>query len=179
MASKIHPFASVLVGFIAGMKKHYAGQTIMLDGKSWVVDQLETFFQSGVDAVTGATDAAVAKTTAVKKARDAVAQVRPVAKAFTKAVLAAYGGDPTTLADFDLTDPKQPVKTPEVKVAAAKRAKATREALGTMGPKQKARAKKELATQGATAEPQAPAATPAPAPATEPRAPAPAPAAKS
>jgi hypothetical protein len=179
MSSTIHPFALTLVGFIAGMKKHYAGQTIMLDGKSWVVDALEAFFQSGVDAVTGAADAAVAKTTAVKNARDTVAQVRPVAKAFKKAVLAAYGGDPTALADFELSDPKQAVKTPAVKDAAAKKAKATRRALGTMGPKQKEKAKKQLASQPAPAEPEAPAATPAPAPPAEPQAPAPATVAKS
>ena len=162
MSSTIHPFALTLVGFIAGMKKHYAGQSIMLDGKPWAVDALEAFFQSAVDATDGAADATVAKTTAVKKARDAVAQVRPVARAFKKAVLAAYGADPTALADFELTAPKQTVKTPAIKDAAAKKALATRKALGTKGPKQKAKARKDLeATQAAApAAPAAPEAAP-------------------
>jgi hypothetical protein len=159
VAAKIHPFSSILVGFIAGLKKHYAGQTVLLDGKSWAVDALEAFFQTGVDAVQGASDAAVAKTKAVKLARDTVAQVRPVANAFKKAVLAAYGSDAIVLADFDLTAPKQAVKPVAVKDAAAKKAKATREALRTMGPKQKAKAKKDLAASQAGTP-----AAPAPAP---------------
>jgi hypothetical protein len=159
---KIHPFAATLVGFIAGLKKHYAGQSVMLDGKSYTADALELLFQSCIDAETGAVQATVAKTTAVKQARDSAAQVRPVAKALKKAVLAAYGADPTTLADFDLKPPKESVKTPAVKQAAAEKALATREALGTMGPKQKKKAKQELAASAAKG-PQAPAVTPAPA----------------
>ncbi|HEX8794665.1 MAG TPA: hypothetical protein VF765_27150 [Polyangiaceae bacterium] len=161
-AERIHPFAATLVGFIAGLKKHYAGQTVMLDGKSYTADALGLLFQSCVDDETQAVQATVTKTAAVKTANDTAAQVRPVAKAFKKAVLAAYGADPAALADFDLKSPKQPVKTPEVKAAAAKKAVATREALGTKGPKQKKEAKQKLATSAAQA-PQAPAATPAPA----------------
>jgi hypothetical protein len=159
--SRIHPFATTLVGFIAGLKKHYAGQTLMLDGKSYTADALGLLFQSCVDAEAGAVQATVAKTTAVKQARDSAAQARPVARALKKAVLAAYGGDPTTLADFDLQPPKQAVKTPAVKQAAAVKAKATRKALGTKGPKQKEQAKKDLASSAAQA-PQSPATTPAP-----------------
>jgi hypothetical protein len=147
--NRIHPFAATLVGFIAGLKKHYAGQTMMLDGKSYPADALELLFQSCVDTETQAVQATVAKTTAVKQARDTAAQVRPVARAFEKAVLAAYGADPTALADFDLKPPKQSVKTPAVKDAAAVKAKATREALGTMGPKQKKKAKAKLAASAA------------------------------
>jgi len=159
--SRIHPFAATLVGFIAGIKKHYAGQTVMLDGKSYTADALALLFQSCVDAETQAVQATVVKTTAVKKARDTAAQVRSVAKAFKNAVLAAYGADPTALADFALEPPKEPVKTPAVKEAAAVKAKATREALGTMGPKQKKEAKAKLAASAAR-PPEAPAATPAP-----------------
>jgi hypothetical protein len=161
-SERIHPFSATLVGFIAGLKKHYAGQTVMLDGKSYTADALELLFQSCVDDETQAVQATVAKTTAVKKARDTAAQVRPVAKAFKQAVLAAYGADPTALADFDLKPRKEPAKTPAIKDAAAKKAKATREALGTMGPKQKKDAKAKLAASAAHG-PQAPAATPAPA----------------
>jgi hypothetical protein len=134
----------------------------MLDGKSYTADALELLFQSCVDTETQAVQATVAKTTAVKQARDTAAQVRPVARAFKKAVLAAYGADPTALADFELKPPKQPVKTPAVKDAAAKKAKATRVALGTKGPKQKKEAKAKLAASSANG-PAAPATTPAPA----------------
>ena len=151
--SIIHPVSSTLVGFIAGMKKHYSGQTLMLDGKSWTTAALELFFQGCVDASTAAIDASVAKTAAVKRARDTVAQVRPVAVAFKKAVLAAYGADPTALADFELPPPRRGVKTPAVKQAAALKGAATRRALGTKGSKQKKEAKKLLASSAAQPEP--------------------------
>jgi len=153
---KTHPLAEVLVGFIAGLKKHYAGATLMLGGKSIGADALEVQFQSCIDAVNGANEATVAKTTAVKGARDTAAQVRPVAAAFKKVVLAAYGGDATVLADFSLEPPKAPVKSPAVKKAAAEKAAATRKALGTKGPKQKKAAKQQLAAQAAPAQPAEP-----------------------
>lgn len=146
---QIHPFAAMLAGLIAGLEKHYAGQSLMLDARSYTVDALRLLFQSCVDDEKGAVQATVAKTAAIKKARDSAAQVRSVAKALKKAVIAAYGADPTTLADFDLTPPREGVKTPAVKEAAAVKAKATRKALGTKGAKQKKQAKQKLAASGA------------------------------
>jgi hypothetical protein len=172
---KSHPLATLLAGFIPGLKKRYAGTTLMLDGKPYLESDLEVLFKSCIDDTDAADAATVAKVTAVKKAHDTAAMVRPVAVAFKKAVYAAFGGDPSALADFSLEPPKAPVKTAATKQAAAVKAKATREALGTKGPKQKKLAKKQLASGSAQPQPAAAPATEAPAPA--PAAPAQSPAA--
>jgi hypothetical protein len=65
------------------------------------------------------------------------------------------------LAKFGLTPRQRPVTTPEVKVAAAVKAAATRAARHTMGPKEKAKIKGTVApTAPATPSPTAPALTP-------------------
>jgi len=150
---KPHPLVTMLTGFIAGMKKHYAGASMMLDGKSYTETSLETLFQSCIDDSNAADEAVATKVAAVKKAHDTAALVRPVAMAFKKAVVAAYSGDATALKDFALEPPKATVKTAAVKQAAAVKAKATRQALGTKGPKQKKAAKKQLAASAAQPQP--------------------------
>src|SRR5579864_6705996 len=111
---KPHPLVTMLTGFIAGMKKHYAGATIMLEGKSYTDNALETMFQSCIDDSNAADEAVATKVTAVKKAHDTTALVRPVAMAFKKAVVAAYSGDASALKDFALEPPKVVVKTAAV-----------------------------------------------------------------
>jgi hypothetical protein len=61
-----------------------------------------------------------------------------VASATKKIVRAAFNGAPDVLADFGLPPPKPRVVSPETKIAAAAKAKATREARGTKGKAQKA-----------------------------------------
>ena len=53
-------------------------------------------------------------------------------------LLVAFGGQLDTLADFGLTARAKHVTTPEEKLAATDKAKATREARHTMGSKQRA-----------------------------------------
>jgi hypothetical protein len=74
-----------------------------------------------------------------------------------QALLVAFSGQLDTLADFGLTMRSKPVMTPEERLAATAKAKATRAARHTMGSKQKAEIK-------GTVAPTAPAPTPAPAP---------------
>jgi hypothetical protein len=73
-----------------------------------------------------------------------------------------FAGSPDTLADFGLTPRKAHVVAPEVKVAAATKAKATRAARHTMGAKQKAAIKGGLdgVSLVVTAQPAAPSASP-------------------
>ena len=79
---KSHPLSIMLVGFVAGLKKRYAGATVMLDGNSYSEDALEKLFQSCIDDTEAADAAVVTKVAAVKKAHDTTARVRPVAVAF-------------------------------------------------------------------------------------------------
>jgi hypothetical protein len=79
--------------------------------------------------------------------------------------LVFFAGQVDALSDFGLTGRKTPVVSPETRVAAANKAKATREARHTMGKKQKAAIK-------GTVAPTAPATTaPAPTPVATPPAP--------
>jgi hypothetical protein len=161
MATTKNDFLLQVQGFIAGIGKHYAGATLQLDGKSVTAASLVTLFQAVADAEEASQAAATQRTAAVAKAAAAVEQAKPAAKAFKAFVLAASGSDAETLADFDLKPPKVPVVTPETKAAAAKKAAATREALGTKGSQQKKAAKKALASSAAPATPAAtPPATP-------------------
>jgi hypothetical protein len=161
-------FTAQVLGYITGINKHYAGQTLLLNGQSVTAAQLVTLFQSVADAETAAKQADTSRTAAVAKATTAMQQAQPMAKAFKATVLAAFGADPTTLADFELTPPKVREISPATKAAAAQKAAATRKALGTKGSKQKAEAKKALATASSPATPP-PAATPAPTTPTPPK----------
>jgi hypothetical protein len=159
---KTHTIAAQVLGYIHGLQKHYANATLMLDNTSYPVAQLVQLFQACSDAAASATQAEVQRATAVKNAAALAAQVQPIALALKRTVLAAYASNATVLADFDLQPPKVPVKSAEVKSAAAAKAAATRKALGTKGPQQKKAAKKALTTPSTPAGP-TPAAQPAPA----------------
>ena len=160
MAIPKSTFVQQLLGFIAGINKHYGGATLQLDGKSVTSASLVALFQACADAEEASKQADAQRMAAVAKATAAKQQASPPAKAFKAMVLAASGDDTVTLADFALKPRKVGVVSSEVKADAAKKAAATRKALGTKGSKQKKEAKKALAAQpvqGATA-------TPAPAP---------------
>lgn len=77
-----------------------------------------------------------------------------------------FGKNAIALADFDLK-PRRPTRVPAAtKTDAAKKAKATRQALGTRGSHQKKEAKKALADQPAPATPSTEPAPPPAAPTT-------------
>jgi hypothetical protein len=152
---RIHPLAAQVLGFIAGLQKHYANATLVLDNKSYPVAELVQMFQGCSDAAAAATAADAQRTTAVKAAEALAAQVGPIAVSLKKTVLAAYASNATVLADFSLDPPRVAVKTAEVKSAAAVKAAATRKALGTKGPQQKKLALKALAATSTPAEPTA------------------------
>jgi hypothetical protein len=158
-----------LVGFIAGIGKHYpTATTITIDDRQVSTADLVTEFQGVVSADAAVKPADAARTATVANANALAEKALPDAKAFKAFVLATFGGNTVTLADFDLKPRKKAVVTPEVKSAAAEKAKATRKALGTKGSKQKKQAKKALAAQHAPeapapeVAPAAPAASPAP-----------------
>jgi len=160
MKTTKNAFAAQLLGYIAGIGKHYAGQTLLLDGQTITAVQLVALFQACADTADAAKQAETDRAAAVAKATAAMQQAKPMAKAFKATVLAAFGGDVKSLGDFELTPVTITPAAPGVRAAAAKKAAATRKALGTMGAQQKKAAKKALATPGTPAEPPAPATTP-------------------
>jgi hypothetical protein len=147
MKTTKNAFAAQLLGYIAGIGKHYAGQTLLLDGQNITAAQLVTLFQACADTADAAKQAETDRAAAVAKATAAMQQAKPMAKAFKATVLAAFGGDVKSLGDFDLTPLTVTPAPAEVKAAAVKKAASTRKALGTMGSQQKKDAKKALAAQ--------------------------------
>ncbi len=76
---------------------------------------------------------------AVKAAADGIANSRAQVKAVKQALRLMFGNDINLLATFGLAPPKEHQPKPATKVAAAAKAKATRQARGTdKGKKQKA-----------------------------------------
>jgi hypothetical protein len=151
MKTTKNAFVAQLASYIAGIGKHYAGQTLLLDGQNVTAASLVTLFQAVTNASAASDEADTQRTAAIAKTAAAIAAAQPMATAFKAMVLTASGKDTATLADFDLTPRKVPVISPETRVAAAKKAAATRKALGTMGSQQKKDARKALAAQGTPA----------------------------
>ena len=81
----------------------------------------------------------------VRRSLEADRALEDKTKAFVASLganlLASFAGNLDTLAKFGLTPRQKPFATPDAKVAAAAKAKATRAARHTMGPKQKATVK--------------------------------------
>src|ERR1700722_2302342 len=118
--------------------------------------------QTRITAAQAATAAKGSLTAAATTADNALTSSRALIKAVKQALRALYVDDISTLATFGLAPDKVTNPTPAVKVAAATKAKATRAARGTKGPKQRLEIEAPVQT-GAATPPAAPAA-PAPAP---------------
>ena len=97
------------------------------------------------DASQAALTAEAAQIAALKEESDVLAQTSAARQALRLIVLGVYSGSPDDLAVFGLKPRKASSETVARRAEAAVKAKATRQARGTMGPKQK------LAITGATA----------------------------
>lgn len=162
-------FIAQLIAYIAGIEKHYTTPTnLPLNGGTVSTTELVTEFQGAVDADANAKAEDKKRQAAIAAANAAANGTKPRAKAFKSFLLGAFAGNPTALADFALEERKQATLTSAERSAAAKKAFATRQALGTKGSKQKKLAKKALAEQQA---PEAPAPEAAPAAPAAPTAP--------
>jgi hypothetical protein len=160
----------MLRGFVAGIGKHFATPvSVTLNDVATTTQALATAF-GAVIAADEAVQEANAKRAAAIAAANALAEgIVPQAKAFKSFVLTTFGGNPATLADFDVKPHKVAVVSTAARSAAAKKAEATRKALGTLGAAQKRKAKKQLEAQQVVAAAPAPAApSPEPTPAVTP-----------
>jgi hypothetical protein len=138
---------------------------LFIKGVSYKPADLALPLQARIDSANRVLAAKAAWSEAVQADRDEQAKSKTFVSDLRQALKVAFGGSIEALATFGLTPRKTPVLTPEQRTAAAEKAKATRAARHTMGPKQKAQIKGTVA----------PAATPAtPAPAAAPATPAPA-----
>jgi hypothetical protein len=95
--------------------------------------------QSRIDSRKTVQSARAAWQTAVQADRTLKDKTNPFVASLRGSLLASFAGNIDTLAKFGLTPRQKPVTTPAVKVAAAAKAKATRAARHTLGPKEKAK----------------------------------------
>ncbi len=112
--------------------------SMLLVGAVVPTNDLVATLQSRIDARKTTESTRASWQTAVKAERDLEDKTKTVVSALKQSLLAAFAGDIETLTKFGLTSRRQHVPTPDEKVAAAEKAKATRAARHTMGPKQRA-----------------------------------------
>ena len=152
---------------IDGLTKHQATiGGLLIAGKTYTVAQAIALVQT---ALTASKTVAINHTTleASLQAETVVrTQNKPFFDGLNQTVLAMFAGQVDTLGDFGLKDRKPPVVSPATRVAAAKKAAATRKLRGTMGKK----ARLAITAAPAVEPAPAPAAAPATAPTTAPKA---------
>ena len=153
---------------IDGLTKNAATiGSLLIAGKTYTVAQAIALVQTALTA----SKTVVINHTALEASLQAETAVRTQNKPFydglTQTLQAMFAGQVTTLGDFGLTGRKVPVVSPATRVAAAAKAKATREARGTKGPKARLTVTAAPAAETAT-PPAAPAVAPAAAPAVAP-----------
>jgi hypothetical protein len=148
---------------IDGMGKHGAAiTTILIGGASQTPAEIVATLQARIDSANVVLTSRATWQNAVVTDKAGRAKSKPYVSGLKNALLVAFAGQVDVLADFGLTGRIVRVLTPEERVTAAAKAKATRTARHTMGKKQKAAIKGTV-----TPAPPAPVvpASPAPAPA--------------
>ena len=113
-----------------------ATTTIEIGGKSYTQPQAIAVYQAALDSITSANNKKTEAKSAIASRRDATKAARDFDKGLRKWASGKYPAGSTAADDFGAT-PKVVVKKPETLVEAAQKAKATRKARGTKGPKEK------------------------------------------
>jgi len=124
---------------ITGLQKHLSGQSFTIGNVAFTTASLVLLLQSLADAIAGVITAQASARDALVKLEAVKANVGPTMSALVRIIVAMFAGDTSKLGDFGVTAPR--ARTPlttEQKAAAAAKAKATRSARGTKGPKAKA-----------------------------------------
>jgi hypothetical protein len=151
--SKAKTLAGV-TALIAGTQKHFSTGSLTVGNVAYAPAVLIALFQSLIDAMAKQTAAKVSAKDAQTELLAVQTQVDPVVQAYKELLVAMFGQSSQMLADFGLGPRKKPAPlTVEQKAVKAAKAKATRIARGTKGPKAK------LAITGTAAPAEQPAPT--------------------
>jgi hypothetical protein len=130
---------------IGGLAKHFSPTTtFVVNGVPTTVSDLTKLFQSIVDALDSAQKAKADFAAKVKAAMDASASSRPVFQAVKDNVLVQLGHDLAALGDFGFKPRKRAKTTVATKDGAVKKAKATKTARHTLGPKARLKVKAQV-----------------------------------
>jgi hypothetical protein len=149
---------------IDGFNKHAAAiPSMVINGVVQTTKDLVATLQSRIDSAKAALSTRATWQTAIRTDQALRNTTKTYLSGVKQGLLVAFAGQLDTLADFGLTARAKHVATPEEKIAAAEKAKATRAARHTMGSKQKASIKGTV-TSTAPATAASPAPTPSPTP---------------
>jgi len=160
-------FLATLQAYDGGIAKYLADQSLLISKVSTKCADIRTKLQ-GWEARQIAVDGAYAEWKRLREAlvADKKATIVPYLRLLRRAIEAVYGPDDATLLEFGLTPRRVPVRTTESRLAAAKKAVATRLARHTLGPKARKAIKGTVpeATTTPPSEPTPPASNPGGAP---------------
>lgn len=133
---------AMLQKMLEGLKKHeQALPSLLIQGKPFKPADLIAELQTRLDAANAVLATRATWQNAVKVDSNQRTTTKGFVSGLRQTLLVAFAGSVDALADFGLVGRKPRVVTPEKKVAAAQKAKATRAARHTMGKKQKAQIK--------------------------------------
>jgi hypothetical protein len=121
---------------IAGTQKHLKGASVFVNGTTYTGPEIEQRIQARLDAVTATMAARAAWLAAVKAEEQALSESQAFYNSYKRGLYNMFAAV-DDLADFGLAPHKKSVMTPDEKVAAAAKAKATRAARHTMGKRQR------------------------------------------
>jgi hypothetical protein len=145
---------------IDGIQKFLASNaTLTFGSQTMTPAAIVAVFQHRIQTAKAALDADAVRVAAVKVDRDERATTAKAVNAFRRWVVATFTESPDTLATFGLKAPKARKTTVETKAQAVVKSKATREARGTKGSRQK-KAIHGTVTPATSGTPTAPANTP-------------------
>jgi hypothetical protein len=136
----------------AGLKKYYTNVNLTLAGTSYTPSALQDILQADVAADDASTMAREKWLTAVKAAQDVHLRTNPVVRAIAAQVRAQHGETQASgdiLAEFGFAPRKVAPRTVDDKASAVAQLRATREARGTKGKRQKAKVKGQVPATGA------------------------------
>ncbi len=123
---------------VAGLLKHFTGQSLVFNGATYKVDDLVATLNNLGPQITAADNANVTWKQLLSVANKAKSGFAPTLKALRRYLQGVFGIDSQQLLDFGITPELPPVKTAQVKAGAVVKSAATRVARHTMGSRQKA-----------------------------------------
>jgi hypothetical protein len=129
---------------VAGTKKNLMGQTFIFGKKSYSAQEMIDLLQRRIDAGKAVAMAYAGWQAAIKAEKDTLRRTEVLAQSYKNLLMAMYGESADMLEQFGLVPKKKRKVKITVKEQAIAKARATREARGTMGKKAKLKIKGEV-----------------------------------
>jgi hypothetical protein len=129
---------STLLDAYRGLKKHFAGQTLVIDGQPWTAEALMEMIQrhiEGVQAAHLAYEQWLLQTSALQA--DLRDKLSPALAGLQSYVRLAHGTNSKAYSDHGFAKPKKPYVSAVTKLVASEQARATRKARSTRGKRQR------------------------------------------